>query len=116
MGLSAAQYVALTVRPTAASPTVSNAMFKTLLAKEWEAVLEGDAVTVDPIAGEYRAVGDVDTVVPVGMWVLLRDEELRFYVRKFAESEEALGAAFESAWTYLMTADRFDGPDRNVCA
>ena len=116
MGLSAAQYVALAARPTAASPALSNALFKTLLASEWEPVLEGDAVAVHPTEGEYRAAaGDSDAVVPVGVWVLLRDEELRFYVREFAESEEALAVAFESAWTFLMTADRFDGPTGNVC-
>lgn len=118
MGLSASQYVALAARPTATSPILSNSVFKTLVEHTWEPVLaiEGDAIAVDPLEGEYRAVGDSEVVVPVAQWVLLRDAELRFHVREFAESEEALAKAFGSAWEYLMNADRFDGPARNVCS
>ena len=114
MGLSPKQYAALVVRPTAMSPTLSNSVFKVLLDNEWEPVLIGDAIAVDPFEGEYRAVGS-DVTVPVGTWVLLQDPDLRFYVREFAASEAALYKAFASAWTYLMTADRFEGPTGNVC-
>lgn len=78
IGLSVSQFVALAARPTATSPTLSTSIFKTLVDNTWEPVLEGDAIAVDPLEGEYCAVSDAAVVVPVARWVLLRDAELRF--------------------------------------
>ena len=115
MGLTPSQYVALAARPTTDSPTFSNSIFQKLLDNKWEPVLIGNATAVDPVEGEYRVAGGEETV-QVGVWVLLRDAKFRRYVRQFAESEGALKEAFASAWTYLMNADRFKGPNGNVCA
>lgn len=39
---------------------------------------EGGAIAVDPLEGEYRAVGgaELEVVAPVAQWVLLRDAVL----------------------------------------
>ena len=113
-GISAAGYVANFARPTKDSPTLSNEIFQTLLDNEWEPVLEGDAIKVDPIEGYYKSVeGDIQ--IPVATWVLLRDPELRFYVSEYANNMESLREAFANVWVYMMNADRFDGPTGNVC-
>ena len=51
----------------------------------------------------------------VSTWVLLRDPELLFYVREYANNMESLKEAFVKVWVYMMNADRFDGPTGNVC-
>ena len=113
-GISAAGYVANFARPTRSSPDLSNEIFQTLLDNEWEPVLEGDALKVDPIEGVYRSVeGGIE--IPVSTWVLLRDPELLFYVREYANNMESLKEAFVKVWVYMMNADRFDGPTGNVC-
>eukprot|EP00892_Ulva_mutabilis_P011433 jgi/Ulvmu1/8662/UM046_0067.1 len=114
MGLSPAQYVALAARPTAESPTLSNTLFQKLLDIEWAPVLKEGQLTVDPINGEYASTAG-DATVPVQQWVLLRNPEMRTAVKEFATNPDALRAVFADAWTYLMNADRFDGPDSNEC-
>lgn len=114
-GMSPAQYVALAARPTFASPTLDNALFKKLLSVEWEPVLEGEQQAVDPIHGHYVSTSG-DESVPVHEWVLLRNPEMRTAVKEFANDPELLRNTFADAWTYLMNADRFDGPDSNECS
>lgn len=113
-GITAAGYVALVARPTRDHPRLTNQVFQELLDNEWEPVLEGDAIKVDPINGEYKSV-EGDKRIPVSVWVLLRDPELLFYVREYANNMESLRTAFKEAWVYMMNADRFDGPDGNLC-
>lgn len=113
-GISAAEYVAGFARPTKGSPDLSNAVFQTLLDNEWEPVLEGEEIKVDPIEGVYKSMeGDLE--IPVSTWVLLRDPELLFYVREYANNMDSLKEAFGKVWVYMMNADRFDGPTGNVC-
>eukprot|EP01083_Nonionella_stella_P074656 202585_1 len=49
-------------------------------------------------------------------WALVDDDELRAISKLYAEDEDEFLSEFASAWTYLMTADRFDGPRGNVCS
>lgn len=113
-GITAAGYVALVARPTRDHPRLTNQVFQELLDNEWDPVLEGDAIKVDPINGEYKSV-EGDKRIPVSVWVLLRDPELLFYVREYANNMESLRTAFKEGWVYMMNADRFDGPDGNLC-
>lgn len=48
-------------------------------------------------------------------WALTEDEELRAIAKLYADNEEVFMAEFENAWTYLVTADRFEGPRSNAC-
>jgi catalase (peroxidase I) len=114
MGLSAPEAVASMARPHPDRPTLSNALFKTLLDNEWEAVLEGDDEMVNPLTGKYKSKEGGETV-SILEWALLRDHELLYYVRLFAENEGEFKKAFAEAWTYMMNADRFDGSTGNVC-
>ena len=113
--MSPAQYVALAARPTPSIPTLSNDLFKTLLSVDhWQPVLEEGEVAPHPITGRYQAAsGGVS--VPVHEWVLLRNPEMRHAVKAFSQDPELLRTTFSDAWTYLMNADRFDGPDSNAC-
>jgi catalase-peroxidase len=47
---------------------------------------------------------------------LLDDAELKTAVELFSTDAAQLAATFQSAWTKLMTADRFAGPNANACA
>ena len=71
---------------------------------------------VDPIDGEYRSVENPNIVIPVSVWVTLRDPETLFYVKEFAADVNKLKIQLGKAWVYLMNADRFDGPRGNVCS
>jgi len=44
------------------------------------------------------------------------DEELGAFAERFAADEAYFKRTLATAWTKLMTADRFDGPDGNECA
>lgn len=92
-GLSFRQGVALAGLPTN-SEDLSNDFFQNLIKASDE--------------GEQGDFSDNE-------WALTEDEELRAIVKLYADNEEAFMAEFESAWTYLVTADRFDGPRSNAC-
>ena len=47
---------------------------------------------------------------------LLNDDEFRSIVSLYAANEDEFLSELASAWTYLMNADRFDGPRGNVCS
>ena len=49
-------------------------------------------------------------------WALVDDEEPRTISKLYAKDEDEFLSEFASAWTYLMTADRFDGPRGNACS
>lgn len=49
-------------------------------------------------------------------WALVDDDELKEIVEVYAENSDEFMEEFSSAWTYLMTADRFDGPRINACS
>lgn len=67
MGLELEEAVALSARPTASSPTVSNEFFTMLLANEWERVGGGGAAADAPAAGGYG--GGEEDVDPIGLSV-----------------------------------------------
>ena len=46
---------------------------------------------------------------------LIEDQDLKSIVEMFADDEAALLEAFTSAWTYMMTADRFTNNRDNAC-
>mmetsp|Transcript_36584 Transcript_36584/g.78007 ORF Transcript_36584/g.78007 Transcript_36584/m.78007 type:complete len:176 (-) Transcript_36584:616-1143(-) len=86
-GLSMEQGVAL-----ASAPVVTSQWYKDLQA-----------------AGEDSAeFGEYDRALLEG--------DLLQYVKKFADDEAALRKAFESGWTYMMTADRYGEFNKNACA
>eukprot|EP00956_Cyclotella_meneghiniana_P014405 scaffold21545_cov22-Cyclotella_meneghiniana.AAC.1 len=47
---------------------------------------------------------------------LLNDDEFRSIISLYAANEDEFLSELASAWTYLMNADRFDGPRGNVCS
>ena len=47
---------------------------------------------------------------------LIADPEYNAIVQVFAENEEVFEHVFAKAWTKIMNADRYDGPDGNVCS
>jgi len=46
----------------------------------------------------------------------LEEPEFATIVEQFSADEAAFKEAFAAAWTKMMNADRFDGPNGNVCA
>lgn len=93
-GLTARQGVALAGRPTGSSE-MDNEFFVDLM----EAHDSGDK-------GSFT---DEE-------WALVEDDELNAIVKLYAEVESEFLSEFADAWTYLMTADRFDGPRKNACS
>ena len=47
---------------------------------------------------------------------LLNDDEFRSIISLYAANEDEFLSELASAWTYLMNADRFDGPRGNACS
>ena len=47
---------------------------------------------------------------------LIADPEYNAFVQVFVENEEVFEHVFAKAWTEIMNADRYDGPDANVCS
>jgi catalase (peroxidase I) len=127
LGLSQREFVALAGRPrsaqlmganqfTAASWTLnpsqlSNAYFNTLLNNDWSESTSSNGVV------EFH-----DNVTPDDkLRMTPSDLALKYapdflaIAQEFAADSQAFQAAFASAWTKLMNADRFDGPGGNVC-
>ena len=44
------------------------------------------------------------------------DPELSAIAMQFAENEQEFFSSLSEAWTLLMSADMFSGPDGNLCA
>jgi len=87
-GLSAKEGVALFARPKNSDEVLSNEYFVQLLAGE----------------GEYDEYE-----------MALLEEEFLPIVEEFAGDDSKFKVIFRSAWTKMMTADRYDGPVGNVC-
>ena len=47
---------------------------------------------------------------------LIADPEYNAIMQVFAENEEVFEHVFAKAWTKIMNADRYDGPDTNICS
>ena len=111
LGLSTTEAVALAARPTADRPLINNEIFDILLTNQWE------VLDPNPITGTYQSVQNPEIVIPAQIWALQVDQLTLRSVRNFRipENQGALMDAFSSGWTYLMNADRFDGPTGNVC-
>lgn len=88
-GLTAREGVALAGRPTNPSDTFTNKFYTDLMANR------------DQFSEEEQA--------------LLDDADFAKIVAEYAGSEEVFLADFATAWTKMMTADRFDGPTNNAC-
>ena len=91
-GLTARQGVALVGMPK--STVLTNTFFVELVA----AYVNGDQ-------GDYT---DDD-------FALVQDADFNAIVVEYAANEEAFMNEFVGAWSYMMTADRFDGPTANLC-
>lgn len=90
---------------------LSNEFYKLLLSEEWEPVVEGAQLG---LTTEYKALGRPIFVTGADL-VLTMDEEYRSIVSEFAKDEKKFLEQFSRSWTKLMNADRFDGPNGNVC-
>jgi hypothetical protein len=100
-GLTARQGVALAARPTGS--TLSNQFFIDLLAVNVTIPADGNGTLTEN--GNFT-----------GEELALLEGEFELIVQEFAADEEAFMEVFASAWTYLMTADRYGGFNKNGCA
>ena len=104
MGLTARQGVALYGRPSSRYPELGS-LFIALTTKTFE----------DPNAdGMFVTVGGGSPVTEMEFG-LTEDTEYLAIVEAFVEDNISFKSELASAWTYLMTADRFSGPTTNVC-
>ena len=93
----------------------SNGFYKLLIEETWEQVgspVHYEKVTVET---EYKAVGRSIYVTGADL-ALIWDPEYKAIVQAFAADESYFQSVFAKAWTGLMNADRFDGPDGSVCS
>ena len=47
---------------------------------------------------------------------LIADPKYNAFVQVFVDKEEVFEHVFAKAWTKIMNAERYDGPDANVCS
>lgn len=100
--------------PSSVGEVVSNYERRGLTAKEFVALNFPNAPTSAAIK-EMLASGDSSSDVTEE--ALRFHPDLRIWSEYFAAAgDEVYGLAFSSAWTKLMTSDRFDGPLGNVCS
>ena len=92
-GLTARQGVALAGKPSGSDDLDNDFFFNLMMAHD---------------DGNQGMFGDEE-------WALVQDAELRAIMKLYAESKGDFLKEFTSAWAYLMTADRFDGPRANAC-
>lgn len=92
-GLTLSQGVALAGRPTG-TDEADNSYFVEL---------------VELYESEGEATTETDEA-------LVQDEELFAFVKMYAKNEKKFKDELADAWTYLMNADRFDGPTGNACS
>jgi len=97
-GLSARQMVALAGRPSDMGDEMSNNFFKMLL-------LETEDMAASSRSAKFAAEH----------FALVKDPEFKAIVQEYADDEEIFLDEFASAWTYIMTADRYAGPTTNAC-
>ena len=45
---------------------------------------------------------------------MIAEFEYNAFVQVFVENEEVFEHVFSKAWTKIMNADRYDGPDANI--
>lgn len=104
MGLTARQGVALYGRPSSRYPELGS-LFTALTTKTFE----------DPNTDEmFVPVGGGSPVTEME-FALTQDTEYLAIVEAFVEDNISFKSELASAWTYLMTADRFSGPTTNAC-
>ena len=76
----------------------------------------GSQYYIDLLAADYTSsYHEKDDVYTPEELALIEDQDLKSIVEKFADDETALLEAFTSAWTYMMTADRFTNNRDNAC-
>jgi catalase (peroxidase I) len=104
------QRLGYTAKTWTTNPGVlSNQYFKTLLLEDWQKVVSGAGKE------EYKAVGKTLYMMPSDL-VLKWDAEFAAIAQEYASDNTEFKKAFASAWTKVMNADRFKGPDGNMCA
>ncbi|KAG2424571.1 hypothetical protein HXX76_014451 [Chlamydomonas incerta] len=124
MGLSPREAVALAARPRSPSQQqrlgysgswthtpsrVSNQYFKVLLGETWLRTNSSEGLE------EFAAAGGKGLFMTPTDLAIKWDPEMLAIAQEFAADNKAFLQTFAGAWTRLMNADRFDGPDRNLC-
>ena len=91
--------------------SLSNNYFITLLSEKWQAHISPSGKL------EFKAQGNgVEVYYMTPTDVALRsDAQFLAIAQSYAEDNHLFLAAFKSAWTKMMNADRFKGPAGNVC-
>ena len=91
--------------------SLSNKYFITLLSEKWQAHKAPSGML------EFKAQGnDVEVYYMTPTDVALKsDPQFLAIAQSYAEDNQLFLAAFKSAWTKMMNADRFKGPAGNVC-
>lgn len=87
----------------------SNSYFTTLLSETWE------EYTLKNGKKQFKARGK-DLYMLKPDLLLTYDPEFLAIVQDYASDNELFKKEFASAWTRLVTLDRFNGPAGNVCA
>jgi catalase (peroxidase I) len=93
------------------SAVQDNSFFVNLISGQWELQQNGDVY-------EYASAnldGTKSYITPQD-YVLLIDFEYRSIVEQYAVNNTLFLEDFSNAWTKLMNADRFSGPNSNLCA
>eukprot|EP00898_Chlorokybus_atmophyticus_P002812 jgi/Chlat1/3531/Chrsp23S03802 len=95
---------------------LSTKYFAHLLAYDWEPVSNGTTINnqLDPNL-EWQAKGKQGIYATAYDLALIWDTEYKAIVQEFAVSPQAFKRALVRGWTKIMNADRFDGPDGNLC-
>ncbi|KAG2448406.1 hypothetical protein HYH02_006298 [Chlamydomonas schloesseri] len=124
MGLSMREAVALAARPRSPSQQrrlgysgswthtpshLSNQYFKVLLDETWLRTNSSEGLE------EFAAAGGTGLFMTPTDLAIKWDAEMLAIAQEFATDNKAFLQTFASAWSGLMNADRFDGPDGNVC-
>eukprot|EP00198_Chlamydomonas_reinhardtii_P000393 XP_001689728.1 catalase/peroxidase [Chlamydomonas reinhardtii] len=125
MGLSLREAVALAARPrspsqqrrlgysgawTPAPSRLSNQYFKVLLGEAWQRGYSSEGLEEFSAAGGGKGLFMTPSDLAI-KW----DAEMLAIAQEFASDNTAFLQTFAAAWTRLMNADRFDGPDGNLC-
>lgn len=102
MGLTAKQGIALYGRPSDRYPKLGS-LFTALTTETFE---EAD--------GMFKPAGGGNSVT-TKEYALVEDAQYKAIVDEFAADMASFKEELSTGWTYLMTADRFSGPTKNMC-
>merc|ERR1712146_832032 len=87
---------------------LDNEYFKNLLNEKWE------NITLPNGNQQFQAEGKNLYMLKTDL-ILKWDAEMMGSAQDFASDNTLFKNEFRTAWTKIMNADRFDGPDGNLC-